>query len=240
MPNRIIKESAFTSDSIARLTDFQFRLWVGLITQADNIGRGDARPAIIKGRIFALREKVRESDIKCGLEALAANGSISLYEVAGKPFYEFPKWKEHQRLRNEVSKFPGPEEKDDSRRASPQPAATRRELPPEYECELEEELEGELEGEDVCPELPSSTVLTLLLNDGSEYPVTQDYVDEMQELYAGVDVAQELKKMKAWCINNPKRRKTKNGIKAFIGNWLGKEQNRGSGRQKQITTFMDI
>ena len=39
MPNRIIKESTFTSDRIASLTDFEFRLWIGLITQADDAGR---------------------------------------------------------------------------------------------------------------------------------------------------------------------------------------------------------
>lgn len=109
MANRIIKESAFTSDSIANLTDFQFRLWIGLITQADDYGRGDARPDIIKGRVFALRKKVREQDIAVGLTALANNGSISLYEVDGKPFYAFPKWADHQRVRNAKPKYPGPD-----------------------------------------------------------------------------------------------------------------------------------
>nr|DAG29138.1 MAG TPA: hypothetical protein [Caudoviricetes sp.] len=33
MPNRIIKESLCDSERIASLTDFEFRLWVGLITQ---------------------------------------------------------------------------------------------------------------------------------------------------------------------------------------------------------------
>lgn len=33
MPNRIIKESLCASDRIASLTDFEFRLWVGLITR---------------------------------------------------------------------------------------------------------------------------------------------------------------------------------------------------------------
>lgn len=108
MANRIIKESAFTSDSIAKLTDFQFRLWIGLITQADDYGRGDARPDIIKGRVFALRKKVREQDILDGLKALAINGSILLYEVDEKPFYAFPKWADHQRVRNAKPKYPPP------------------------------------------------------------------------------------------------------------------------------------
>ena len=125
MPNRIIKESAFTSDKIAQLSDFQFRLWVGLITQADDTGRGDARPAIIKGRVFALRERTTVKDIENALHALAAAVCVSLYTVGGRPYFQFPGWANHQRVRNVVEKFPGPDESD----SSPQLAATRRNSP---------------------------------------------------------------------------------------------------------------
>ncbi len=128
MPNRIIKESAFTSDRIAQLSDFEFRLWVGLITQADDAGRGDARPAILKGRVFALRERVALKDIDSALHALAAAGCVSLYTVGGKPYFQFPNWAAHQRIREAKPKFPGPEESDDIA-LSPQLAATRRNLP---------------------------------------------------------------------------------------------------------------
>ena len=113
MPNRIIKESTFTSDRIASLTDFEFRLWIGLITQADDAGRGDARPAIIKGRVFALRDRVTVKDISSALCALAAAGCVSLYTVGGKPYYEFPSWTKHQRIRDCKSRYPGPDESDD-------------------------------------------------------------------------------------------------------------------------------
>ena len=110
MPNRIIKESTFSSDKIAALSDFEFRLWVGLITQADDAGRGDARPAIIKGRVFALRERVTIKDIDTALHALAAAGCVSLYTVGGKPYYAFPGWAAHQRVRDVKPKFPAPED----------------------------------------------------------------------------------------------------------------------------------
>lgn len=96
MPNRIIKESTFTSDRIASLTDFEFRLWIGLITQADDAGRGDARPAIIKVRVFALRDRVTVKDISSALCALAAAGCVSLYTVGGKPYYKIIAWEENQ------------------------------------------------------------------------------------------------------------------------------------------------
>ena len=73
-----------------------------------------------------------------------------------------------------------------------------------------------------------SVELTIILNDGTEHPVTREYVDQMQQLFPAVDVRQQLLKMKAWSINNPSRRKTKRGITAFINNWLSKEQDRGS------------
>lgn len=123
MPNRIIKESAFTSDKVARLTDFEFRLWVGLITQADDAGRGDARPAIVRGRVFALRESVSAAEIERGLRALAAAGCIALYRVGGQPYFYFPHWASHQRIRDVKPKFPSPEE------AGENPAAKRGELP---------------------------------------------------------------------------------------------------------------
>lgn len=109
MPNRIIKESICTSEKISALTDFEFRLWVGLITQVDDAGRGDARAAIIKGSVFPLRERVTVKDIDAALHSLAAKGCVSLYTVDGKPYFWFPSWGSHQRIRDCKPKYPDPE-----------------------------------------------------------------------------------------------------------------------------------
>ena len=110
MPNRIIKESLCDSEKIAALSDFEFRLWVGLITQADDAGRGDARPAIIKGRVFPFRERLSIKDIDAALQELAAKGCVSLYTVDGRPYFLFPGWVKHQRIRDCKPKFPEPTE----------------------------------------------------------------------------------------------------------------------------------
>lgn len=112
MPNRVIKESICTSDKLNELTDFQFRLWVGLLVSADDAGRGDARPAIIRGRVFPLRDRIAVKDVDVGLQALAAGGCVSLYKVGGKPYYWFPTWAEHQRLDRAKPKYPSPDEAD--------------------------------------------------------------------------------------------------------------------------------
>ena len=113
MPNRIIKESIARSEKISGLTDFQFRLWVHLITYVDDFGRGDARAAIIKGACFPFRERLANKDIEKGIAELADAGCVGLYKVDGKPYLYLPNWDEHQRVRNKVSKFPSPEDADE-------------------------------------------------------------------------------------------------------------------------------
>lgn len=112
MPNRIIKESIAVSEKIASLTDFEFRIWVALITLADDYGRGDARTAIIKGRAFPLRESVTQKNIDTALHSLASKNCVSLYSVDGRPYFCFPTWSEHQRVRTCKPKYPGPENAD--------------------------------------------------------------------------------------------------------------------------------
>lgn len=108
MPNRIIKETIRTSKSVNALTDFEFRLWLYLITYVDDFGRGSADPEIIKGFVFPKRKGVTESQIEKTLSALANTGMIVLYEVDGDSFFYFPNWASHQRIQTKVSKFPDP------------------------------------------------------------------------------------------------------------------------------------
>ena len=88
MPNRIIKESITTSEKLASLSDFEFRLWIGLITQADDAGRGDARPAVIKGRVFPFRERLTVKDVGSSLRAPCASCVFS-------PLMSFPSPRTH-------------------------------------------------------------------------------------------------------------------------------------------------
>ena len=108
MPNRMIKDSIHISEKVNAMTDFQFRLWVNLITYVDDFGRGDARPAVIKGACFPLRERLTNKDIEKALAGLAGIGCIGLYNVDGRPYLYFPNWEKHQTIRNQKSKHPAP------------------------------------------------------------------------------------------------------------------------------------
>ena len=119
MPNRVIKDSIHTSEKVNRMTDFQFRLWVSLIAYVDDYGRGDARPAVIRGACFPLRERLTNKDIDAALTGLAGIGCIGLYEVDGRPYLYFPNWEKHQRIQTKRSKYPAPEESTVVHRESP-------------------------------------------------------------------------------------------------------------------------
>ena len=70
-------------------------------------------------------------------------------------------------------------------------------------------------------------VYQIILNDKTYFDVTQSMIDSFQELYPAVDVHQEIRKMIGWAENNPKRRKTIHGIRAFMNSWLSREQDKG-------------
>lgn len=226
MPNRIIKESLCDSEKIAALSDFEFRLWVGLITQADDAGRGDARPAIIKGRVFPFRERLSIKDIDAALQVLAAKGCVSLYTVDGKPYFLFPGWVKHQRVRDFKPKYPEPLENY----IPPQSAASCGELPQSaalIQSESESESNPDISAEPQATHAPP--VVELPLNDGDIYPVTQEQAAEWGSLYPAVDVMQQLRAMKGWLNANPAKRKTRRGILRFVNGWLSREQDRGRG-----------
>ena len=90
----------------------------------------------------------------------------------------------------------------------------------------------------------------LPLNDGTEYPMTENLAAEYAELYPAVDVPQQFRGMRAWSLGHPNKRKTRRGVRAFINRWLNREQNRphptprvnappGMGERDAFVGYMD-
>lgn len=120
---------------------------------------------------------------------------------------------------------------------SPDASPVVASLEEDKEVEVEEEKENtfalpeaETAPAQPKPAAPSSpVVISIILNDKSEFPITEADVEGWKDLYPAVDVMQELRKMKGWADSNPQKRKTKAGIKRFINAWLSKEQDRYHG-----------
>ncbi len=106
------------------------------------------------------------------------------------------------------------------------------------ETEKEEETDGEGDEEyDYCsepsPTVPELPVEEIPLNDGGMYPLFRKDVEEYARLYPAVDIGQELRNIRGWCMANPERRKTKRGVNRFINGWLSKAQDKG-GRKQEV------
>ena len=70
-------------------------------------------------------------------------------------------------------------------------------------------------------------VISLPLNDGTFFDVSENDRAKWSQLYPNVDVLQQLRNMAGWCDANPTKRKTRGGIKRFITAWLAREQDKG-------------
>ena len=207
---RTIKPEFFTSEDIVSLSPLARLFYVSLWCEADREGRLDWRIGTLKMRYFP--------GDNCDMQALANElidgGLIVVYEVDGKQYAEIPSFKTHQIINNRES---------DSTRPPRVNHACKR---VKAEGKEGRERKGR-EGDSAEPQSDSTPAAMIPLVDGTEAAFTQAQVDDWGRAYPAVDVSQQLRQMRAWCIANPTRRKTARGVEAFIVGWLTKEQNSG-------------
>lgn len=108
MPNRILKESICVSDDVDKLSWFEEVLFYRLIVNCDDYGRFDGRAAIIKNRLFPLKENLTVKAVSEAISKLASAGLVALYVFEGKPYLYLPGWNHHQNVRAKKSKYPEP------------------------------------------------------------------------------------------------------------------------------------
>src|SRR5262249_50339763 len=98
MPNRILYERICVSATMAQLSAHEERFFTRLLTQCDDFGRFDARPAILRARCFPLQlESVTEMDIETWLARLIVVGLVRTYEAREQPFLVIVTWGNYQR-----------------------------------------------------------------------------------------------------------------------------------------------
>ena len=223
MSNRILKESILTSRRISNLSWFERVMFTNLIVTVDDYGIYFADPALLSRILFCRDPGVTEKMVRDGLKHLEEQGLILRYAVEGEEYLKLCSWEKHQRLRNSRRKFPAPEDADpDEPQAAQEEPAGPEEMPQAEETVLPAQSP---EPEPEARELP---VAELPLNDNTVYAVTRQEAEEYAALYPAVDIRQELRNMRGWCLANPQKRKTRSGIRNFINNWLARAQDRGN------------
>ena len=106
---RMISPEIWESSSFSKLSDFAKLIFIGLISNADDEGKGKANPGYIRSKLFPNDEERRVTDIKKALSEIALTMSIKLYEVNGDSLYLLTNWARWQKIdRPTPSKFPDP------------------------------------------------------------------------------------------------------------------------------------
>ncbi|NLO84580.1 MAG: hypothetical protein GX096_04010 [Clostridiales bacterium] len=229
MGNRILKESICVSESIDALSLFCEVFFYRLIVNCDDYGRMDARPAILKARLYPLRS-VTTAQIKESIAALESLGMLTLYTIGRRPYLELRNWGTHQRLRRSIPKFPAPQPIP-PRGNSPQIAADGG-LNPNPNTNTNTKSNTNTNDYTQRPDasVPQpQPAYSLPLNNNTLYDISPDQFAQWQSLYPNVDVLQQLRSMHGWLDANKPRRKTIKGIERFIVGWLSKEQDHGGG-----------
>jgi hypothetical protein len=112
VPNRILRDSITESESLSRLTSEEERFFCRLLTKADDFGRFDARPPIVRASCFKLMlDSITAAQVEAWLRRLADPDIdvVRLYEVAGRSYGVFTHWNRYQRPpRAQESKYPEP------------------------------------------------------------------------------------------------------------------------------------
>ena len=214
---RTIKPEFFTSEDIVSLTPLTRLLYIALWCEADREGRFEWKPKTIKLRYLP--------GDGCDIDLLATEligcGLVHIYESEGKRYAEIPSFKKHQVINNRESESSIP----------PRVAHASTTRKSGAKAEGKEGMKGKegYSGTPQCDEPQDdetpSAVVALPLIDKTEFDVTAVMACDWQNAYPAIDVAQQLKSMRAWLLANPENRKTRNGIERFIVRWLAKAQN---------------
>ena len=113
VPNRIIKESICSSDTIEQLELFEEVFFYRLIVNCDDFGRFDARTSILKARLFPLKAtNITDETIEATIRKLEEVGLILIYFVDSRPYLQVITWADHQTIRNKRSKYPSVDERN--------------------------------------------------------------------------------------------------------------------------------
>lgn len=116
---------------------------------------------------------------------------------------------------------------DASRKANGVRWDQNRKSPPEVRSQISEEskplasspsgLSAGHNGESVC---------YIPLVDGSEFGLSEGDLAELKKAYPALNCKQTMLEIRAWCVANPTKKKTRRGAMRFINAWMARLQDR--------------
>lgn len=104
---RMIDPAIWQSEDFSGLSLLAKLVFIGMFSNADDEGRGRAKPVYIKSILFPYDADMRTTDIEKSLLEIGAKMSVTLYSQDGNQYYSFDNWIKWQRVdKPQPSKIP--------------------------------------------------------------------------------------------------------------------------------------
>lgn len=94
---RMIDPNIWQSEDISKMPVFARYVFIGMISNADDYGKGRATAAYLRSAIFPY-DNIKISEINKAIEAIKQNTSIIFYELDGSQYYKFNHWNKWQKV----------------------------------------------------------------------------------------------------------------------------------------------
>ena len=243
----MIDPNIWHSEDFSKLSNLAKLVFIGMFSNADDEGRGRAKPAYLKSIIFPYDENMRVSDVDKALDEIASNMSVTFYTYNGNEYYSLDNWSKWQRVdKPQPSTIPIFDEHSKIIRRTFDEHSTNnlRTIPPNRKEEnireenrKEESIREEMSGVENTP-LPACKKTKHKYGEYQHVLLTDDEYKKLKEQYGNVD---ELIK----CLDEyieMKGYKAKNhylAIKKWVVDAVKEKQQKKTQADKPTTKFSD-
>jgi hypothetical protein len=223
VPNRILREGILTSPRMVKLNWAEEVFYRRLHSIVDDFGRYYADHGLLRAACYPRQlGKVSDSDIGKWMRSTAEAGLVRVYEVAKERYLELLDFR--QQVRAKVSRFPQPPSAC-AADATQMIANAHLDVVVSEDVSVVEDV-GDIAPRDTRSAINGNAVAYIPLNDGSDFGISVENVAEFEKAYPAVDCKQTLQEIRAWCVSNTAKRKTRGGVLRFVNSWLAREQNK--------------
>jgi hypothetical protein len=215
MPNRILRDytDSLRFDGIGAEAE---RLFIRVLTKADDYGRFHADPRLVGAACFPLEQSIEPRHVGKWLDELERRGLLVRYDAQGKHCLAVINY--GQRLKNSRVKFPPLPGKEPewlpTSRDFPEVPGSSRDFPLESQSQSQSHSETKTKTLGRKDAVAGATASVK----GSELS-DEEWLKELaaNPAYDGLDVPREFSKMQAWCAANRKQATRRRFV-----NWLNR------------------
>ena len=95
---RMIDPNIWESEDYAQLGVLAKLVFIGMISNADDEGRGRASAVYLRSKVFPYDESIRSQDVSDALDEISSSLSVMFYRLNGNEYYAMRNWKKWQRV----------------------------------------------------------------------------------------------------------------------------------------------